>query len=116
MPTFPATLPEPQLNGYSIQSRDITIRSAMDGGIPRVRRRFTGGLPPHQISVKWRVSQIDFALLDGWLDSYGHDWFNIVIANHLGRSTWQARLTGAWSAVPLGTTDWWEVSASLEVK
>lgn len=110
MPTFPAFLPAPLIEGYGLQPRDATIRSAMDGGTTRVRKRHTAsGLT--RVSVKWRISRADYALFDAWLETYGHDWFDITLAEGAA----QARLVGDYTATLSGAAIW-DIAAELEVK
>lgn len=41
MATWPATLPKPQADDYTVKPVDQTIRTEMEAGNVRVRRRFT---------------------------------------------------------------------------
>ncbi len=115
MPTFPAYLPAPQIDGYGLQPRDAIARSAIEGGIPSLRRRFTAR-PIMQVNATWRLSLADFGNYANWANAYGHDWFDIDLAGPLGIDTCQARFIGAWSAAPLVSTARWEVSAQIEVR
>lgn len=109
MPTYPSSLPAPQMSGYSVETRDNTIRSAMDGGVARVRQKHTTPAP-QRVSVRWRLSQADLALFDAWMNLYGQDWFDFT---NIG----QARLVSLnMPMAPMGSTAIWEVTAEMEVK
>lgn len=41
MATWPTTLPAPSLEGYGLETQDQTVRTEMEGGAARVRRRTT---------------------------------------------------------------------------
>lgn len=115
MATFPTAIPAPRLDGYALAPQDRTIRSEMDGGVARVRRRNTAP-PITHITATWTCGADVFALLDGWLDAYGHDWFDIQLVGPIGPETVSARTMGARTARPVGTTALWEVSAALEIR
>ncbi len=116
MADFPVTLPAPLLTGYGIEPSDPILRTQMDTGPARTRRRYTSF--PSKITVKWRFSNSEMALFEAWhhlviLD--GQSWFNINLANGMGMSLMEARFdappkSGALSGLAF------EVSASLEVR
>lgn len=52
--TFPKRLPYPTVEGYSIRPDEAIIRTDMEAGPARQRRRYTQ--TPSKISVKWVMS------------------------------------------------------------
>jgi hypothetical protein len=116
MPTWPSSLPAPLLTGYEINPEDPILRTQMDAGPDRVRRKFTA--IPSRIPVRWRFTQAQFALFEAWhkleaLD--GAAWFSIALANGLGFQTMEAKFVKPPKKAPLSGMNW-EVSAELEVR
>lgn len=116
MATWPANLPAPLRSGYEINPEDPILRTQMDAGPDRVRRRFTA--IPSRIPVSWRFTEAQLALFEAWhkheaLD--GAAWFTISLANGLGISAMEARFTKP-PKKPLLSGMNWEVSAELEVR
>lgn len=115
MPTYPTQLPAPLVSGYALQPQDVGIRTAMDSGIARTRKRFSAR-PITTVTVNWLMSQNQLAIFDAWMLAYASDWFSINLAGSLGIQTVQARLVGAWTSVPASGRAMWSVSATLEVR
>lgn len=46
MPSWPVSLPSLELDGYAETAPDVVLRSQMDAGPAKVRRRFTAGVRP----------------------------------------------------------------------
>ena len=116
MADFPSILPAPLIAGYEINPEDPTIRTQMDAGPDRVRRRFTA--IPSRIPVRWRFTCGELALFEAWhkhtaLD--GAAWFNVSLANGLGIQSMEARFTKP-PKKPLLSGLNWEVQAELEVR
>ena len=115
MPIYPTQLPAPLVSGYALQPQDVGIRTAMDSGIARTRKRFSAR-PVTTVPVNWIMSQHQLALFDAWMLAYASDWFSIHLAGGLGLQTVLARLVGTWTSVPAGSSALWSVSATLEVR
>lgn len=116
MATWPANLPAPLRRGYEINPEDPILRTQMDAGPDRVRRRFTA--IPSRIPVSWRFTEAQFALFEAWhkleaLD--GAAWFTVSLSNGLGFQAVEAQFTKPPKKVLLGGANW-EVSAELEVR
>jgi len=116
MAIFPTKLPAPILNGYEINPEDPNLRTQMDAGPDRVRRRFTS--IPSRIPIKWRFTQSEMALFEAWhkydaLD--GSAWFTINLANGLGISSVDAKFTKQPKKTLLSGMNW-DVQSELEVR
>ena len=60
MSEWPATLPQNLLiDGFSKSPANLMIRSQMDAGPAKVRRRFTAGVKPIQGEIKLTEAQLD---------------------------------------------------------
>ena len=60
MIAWPETLPLPTVEGYGIQPGDAILRTEMEAGPARQRRRFTQ--VPSRVSVRWIMRRDQFAL------------------------------------------------------
>ena len=58
--TWPSTLPDKALaRGYSESPPSVTLRTSMDAGPAKVRRRFTGGTRPVSVSQILTGDQVE---------------------------------------------------------
>lgn len=116
MATWPTYLPAPLRAGYEINPEDPILRTQMDAGPDRVRRRYTA--IPSRIPVSWRLTEAQLALFEAWhkyeaLD--GAAWFTVSLVNGLGFQSMEARFAKPPKKALLSGTNW-EVSAELEVR
>jgi hypothetical protein len=116
---WPTFLPPPQLADYKITPKSRTVRTDMDAGTVRVRRRFTRA--PTTADAVWVFDQSEFAIFEWWFDNTidgGAAWSAGPALNGTGRITVQCRFidgqSGPYEARPLGGC-LWRVSAQLEV-
>jgi hypothetical protein len=113
MATFPATLPAPLISSYAEQRQNQVLRTEMDAGIPKVRRRFTAALTNLQVS--WVLTDTQLSTLE-----------TFFVTTLLGGATafdWTHPRTGAAVsarfvepyAIKALRPDLFEVSAKVEV-
>ena len=107
---YPRCLPPPLAAGYDLDSPDDWLRSEMDGGLTRVRRR--DGVVPRKVGVHWLVTGLDAATLDAWLRQAGGAWQAMTLHSPQGVVDCRARRVGPWSSRHEKT--WWRVSATFE--
>ena len=63
MPTWPGTLPQkPDADGYTESPPDVVLRTPMDAGPPKVRRRSTAG--PRPITMQMTLTLTEMQTLD----------------------------------------------------
>lgn len=63
MPTWPGTLPQsPDADGYTESPPDVLLRTQMDAGPPKVRRRSTAG--PRSVGMRMTLSLDQVQTLD----------------------------------------------------
>lgn len=68
MPTWPGSLPAaPQGDSYQEQAPNTVVRSPMDAGPQKVRRRFTAGVRP--FTFTWLLTKAQVATLDTFYNS-----------------------------------------------
>lgn len=120
MPTWPGTLPQkPLKSSYSRSSKALLIRSPMDAGPAKVRRRTTAGTQP--FSVAYRMTSAQKATFEAWVSSdLGDGAMTFDLPNPEATSgTILVRMTGG-AGTPLydiasGPPDMWIVSFAAEV-
>jgi hypothetical protein len=113
---WPDTLPLPTIQGYSVQPNDSILRTEMEAGPARQRRRFTQ--TPTRVSVRWVMRQDQFALFESWYRFQAREggaWFDIELLGGLGLIEQEARFTRQFQA-QLFAGVLWEVSSELEIR
>ena len=60
--SWPSRLPLPTFDGMSVEPQDACLRTEMEAGPARTRRRFTQ--VPTRIPVRWRFGPVDFATFE----------------------------------------------------
>jgi hypothetical protein len=116
MIAWPETLPLPTVEGYGIQPGDAILRTEMEAGPARQRRRFTQ--VPSRVSVRWIMRRDQFALFEAWYRwqaREGGAWFEIALLGGLGLLSQEARFTRQFQAQLLGGT-LWEIRSELEIR
>lgn len=116
-PLFPAKLPPPSVEGYGLEPETAFIRTDMEGGTARQRRRYTAA--PTRVPVQWNFTFAEFALFEYWYENTiqsGAAWFELGLANGSLFNVQEARFTQAWRARADKSALYWEVSATLEVR
>ena len=113
---WPDQLPLPTLAGYAIQPGEAILRTEMEAGPARQRRRFTNA--PSRIAVRWVMRAEQFALFEAWYRwaaAEGGAWFEIDLLGGLGLAPQEARFTRQFEA-RLYRRRLWEVTSELEVR
>ncbi|MFM0326080.1 hypothetical protein [Caballeronia glebae] len=111
---WPDRLPSPSETGYSYQAQAPFIRTNMDSGLARQRRRFVR--IPTTVSVAWTLSQEELALFEAFVHYDlidGAAWFSALIANGQELKSVKARMPAA-AKVDLVEPGVWRVTAQLE--
>ena len=119
MPTWPSTLPAPRVSGYSLESGDATVRTDMESGPARVRRRYTAA--PDTLQLRWLFSdtQMD-TFRDTWDGDWAHGsaWINLPVRD--GRTggvvNHEARPNPAKFTAELVSANVWTVSMTVEIR
>lgn len=118
MPTWPETLPScPLASGYSEAPKSQVLRSSMDAGPPKSRRRFTAAL--RTVSVQLVMSKVQLAEFEAWFDAdiqggaLPFNWTQprtdeVVSVVIVGDPPYQI--------APLGNSHHWTLSMQLEIQ
>ena len=113
---WPAVLPAPTVDGYVIRPGEAILRTEMEAGPARQRRRFTS--VPSRIAVRWLLRRDQFAVFEAWYRwqaDEGVRWFSIDLAGGLGMLGHEARFTRQFEARPIAGV-LWEVVSELEIR
>jgi len=114
--TWPATLPLPSVEGYGVSPQEAVLRTEMESGPARQRRRFRQ--TPTRITVRWLFGEYQFALFEAWYKFHadeGGQWFEITLLGGLGLLPHEARFTRQFEARLLPARRW-EVKGELEIR
>lgn len=114
--SWPVTLPLPSIGGYSVHPGEAILRTEMEAGPARQRRRYTQ--VPSRISVRWIFRRDQFALFEAWYRwqaKEGGEWFDINLLGGLGLVVHEARFTRPFDAKPRSGV-LWDVSSELEIR
>lgn len=113
---FPKHLPLPTVQGYKIKPDDAILRTDMEAGLARQRRRFSQ--TPSKISVRWLMNQEQFSLFEAWYKYHakeGAEWFLISLLGGLGLLEQEARFIKQFEASLFNGT-LWEITSELEIR
>lgn len=120
MAAWPATLPAPMLEGYRMEPADQTLRTDMEVGTARVRRR--SAARKDEVDAVWRFSDAQMAAFRAWFEDAatgiagGAAWFEVSLPiGDTGVTSCEARFIGAYKA-QLKPGLCWAVSGKLEVR
>lgn len=119
MATWPATLPKPLIDGYVLKPVDPTVRTDMESGAARTRRRTSAR--NDKLSAKWIFTDAQMAIFRTWFDNAaecagGASWFTVTLARGTtGLVSLEARFVGPFQAPVLSGLNW-NVSAELELR
>ena len=119
MATWPTSLPKPLAGGYGINPVDQTVRTDMEAGAARQRRR-TSARNDH-IDVSWLLTDAMLTIFRTWFENPveaagGAAWFNTNLALGTGGIVAvEARFIGPPKVIGPNSRKW-VVSAKLEVR
>ena len=120
MATWPSTLPIPLAEGYALNPGDQTIRTDMEVGAARVRRRTHAR--NDRVNVSWLLTEAQLDTLRDWFDDAttgiagGSAWFTVTLAVGTGtrQASVEARFVGPLQVVAVGP--YWKVAGTLETR
>ena len=96
---YPTQLPAPLLRSYQSSADDNIIRTPMDSGPAKQRRKYSNRQETYQI--EWRFSAGQFVAFKAWyrwrIDD-GESWFDINLPDGGGTFVREVRFEGTYSA------------------
>lgn len=117
MPSYPAGLPCALHQEYGLNHVSPLMRSELESGRARQRRRFTS--VPSMANVSWIMTQAQAVLFEGWFKwtiNDGADWFDMPLSSPMGVKDYECRFAGMYSGPRLTGRGMWTFSATLEVR
>ncbi len=116
IPTWPATLPAPRVSGYGYKETPSFMRTTMDSGQARQRRRFI--TTPTAVTAQFRLTGAQLATFEAWFKDALYDgqaWAMIPVVNGLGVNAVRARFTDTPRVSGVdGASDVFDISATIE--
>lgn len=116
MAVWPGTLPSPIVSNYADTPVSAFIRTDMESGTARQRRRFTA--TPHRLTASWMLTSVQMAAFKSFFEStinFGTDWFTMSIDVGAGITAYDCRFTAPYQANFLGIGNW-TVSGQIEIR
>jgi hypothetical protein len=119
MATWPTTLPEAKFSGYQLAPQPQSLRTDMEIGAGRSRRRSYSR--NDHVSVSWQMTDAQFTAFRAWFEddteaAGGSAWFYITLCvGDTGATSKEARFIGEFQASLSGHLQW-AVTAQLEVR
>lgn len=114
---YPVQLPLPLRNGYGLNHVSPLMRTEMQSGRARQRRKYTS--VPTIASVTWTLSQPQAQVFEAWFRhdlSDGAEWFNARIRTPLGLQDYECRFADMYSGPNFAGIALWQFSAELEIR
>lgn len=115
MLSIPEGVPLPLRDGYGFTPVSPIVRTTMQSGRARQRRRFIS--VPTMVSVTWLCNAEQARLFEGWVKwGIGYaDWFLCPLRTPLGLSPTRARFTDIYQGPELVGVNHWSYTATLEL-
>lgn len=118
LPIFPDVLPKPLMSGYGYSPQSAFVRTQMDSGRARHRRRFKNYAT--QVTASWMFTPEQLSAFEAFFDYEtcgGASWFRLELGNGLGLSCLKARFIDPESPYQIKKVDssvLWQLTAVLE--
>lgn len=119
MASWPSTLPAPAISGYALQSGDATIRTDMESGPARVRRRYTA--TPDKLTLRFVMTEAQMAAFRAFWEGdadFGAAWWWLTVKDGrtVGSVAREVRPTnGAFKSEMIDAVHW-SVTFEVEVR
>lgn len=114
---YPDGLPCAQREGYSLRHVSPFMRTEMDSGRARQRRKFSS--VPTMASVAWVFeNDTQAAAFEAWFREAindGVEWFNMPLKTPVGLKDYVCRFTDMYEGPDLIGVSSWRISAQLEI-
>lgn len=114
---FPAGLPLPLRSGYDVNHASPLMRTELQSGRARQRRRYTS--VPSLASVSWIFNQSEAQFFEAWFRwqlADGTEWFNARLRTPMGLMAYECRFADMYAGPLLVGVDRWQVQAQLELR
>src|SRR5690606_19476381 len=115
---YPAGLPAMLLDGHSLQTIDPQLRSELESGRARVRRKFTATPTMVEGSLLMKTDS-QAALFEAWWEQVlisGTKYFEMPVKTQLGRQHHTVRFVGVYRGPVLVPPGYWRFTFTLELR
>lgn len=115
-PTWPTSIKRPVMSAYKYDPEKAFIRSDMEAGPAKQRRRFTQ--VPTKIGIKLILTLAEFDTFQTfWVDQLldGAKWFTMPLVDGQGESTTNARFIEPYKAKADAHGLMWTVTGTVEI-
>lgn len=116
IPSFPTNIPKVFMGQYSYKADNNVVRTEMESGLARQRRRSI--FKTVKFNVKWIFSRSELAIFEKFYSEEIYDgagWFNIKLVNGTGESEYKARFVAdSVETQTVANEHVWEVTGVLE--
>lgn len=116
MAEYPSQLPAALQVGYRVQTVSPLIRTPLDSGRARQRRRFTS--VPQMVTLEWILRNGEAQLFEAWFKftiTDGSDWFDMPVKTANGCQIEQVRFTDIYSGPSMISSQLLRYSAEVEI-
>jgi hypothetical protein len=114
---FPEGLPKPLRSGYGVNHVSPLMRSELQSGRARQRRKYTS--VPSIASVSWLFTQSQAQAFESWFRWEivdGAEWFNATLSTPMGLQPYECRFVDMYSGPELVGINLWRFTANLEIR
>ena len=115
IPSWPDTLPAPMIDGYSRKPKPSFVRTDMDSGLTRSRRRAVTTATNFQ--QRYRLTQSQVAIFDAWFENEafgGSAWVLMPVVTGQGKIMVQVRFTDTPDYSSVSGSKLQDITVSLE--
>lgn len=112
---YPAGLPVPTREGYDFSQVDAKVRTPMETGRARQRRKYQS--VPSMVSASWIFTAAQAQLFEAWFEEVllsGSEWFECPLSTPQGLLNYRARFVGTYDG-PAPLAHLWRIRATLEL-
>lgn len=115
MPTWPAEMPTVRPGGYQEQPQSQILRSDMETGPPKTRRRFTAGIRP--VTAQYVVDDAQLQTFEVFFENeiaagaLSFAWTHPRTENQVS-----AKIVPPYQVEPVNGGLWWLLSLTIEIQ
>lgn len=112
---WPDSLPAPRIDGYSRKDTPSFVRTTMDSGASRQRRRFV--TTPKTFQQAYRMTQAQLEIFEIWFENQafgGAAQVLMPVITGAGKSYVQCKFTDTPSIAGVSGSKLWDVTVTLE--
>lgn len=117
MANWPALLPRPVMSGYKYRNEKNFLRTQMETGPARQRRRYTSVIT--EVDATFKFTHPQLALFESFFTNTlndGVDWFQLAMVSGAGETVVDVRFKEPPEAAALANGNMWSLTAKVEIR